>query len=275
MALIALGVETVLCARYGADSLGYSYRSIPVIPWLPAVPALAYVCGVILVICGVGLQWRRTVRLSALAAGSYFFLGALLLSAPKYAAHLGNMSLRTALFEPLALGAIAFLLPEAGEIHPRFLPWFRYVIAISLIVFGADHLLAVQPIANLIPTWIVGRPFWVTFFGVAFICAGISIWVKVLQSWAWRGVGLMFGVWVCTLHLPRVVGVYGIPGAPHNPNEWQSLIIAIAFWGGSWALSDTSVDLPADIQHPQEPNRAGTREDDATGMRRKWNSTFP
>jgi len=48
LALIALGVETALCARYRADSLGFSYQVIPVIPWLPAVPSLAYVCGVIL-----------------------------------------------------------------------------------------------------------------------------------------------------------------------------------------------------------------------------------
>lgn len=47
----------------------------------------------------------------------------------------------------------------------------------------------------------------------------------------------MFAIWVLTLHLPRVLGLYGIAGAPRNPNEWSSLFIAIALWGGSWALA--------------------------------------
>jgi len=47
----------------------------------------------------------------------------------------------------------------------------------------------------------------------------------------------MFAIWVVTLHLPRVLGLYGIPGAPHNPDEWSSLFIAVALWGGLWALT--------------------------------------
>ena len=46
----------------------------------------------------------------------------------------------------------------------------------------------------------------------------------------------MFGIWVVTLHLPRVLGVYGIPGAPRDPDEWSSLFIAVALCGGLWAL---------------------------------------
>jgi hypothetical protein len=38
LAIVALGIETVMCARHAADSLGPSYKVIPVIPWLPAIP---------------------------------------------------------------------------------------------------------------------------------------------------------------------------------------------------------------------------------------------
>jgi hypothetical protein len=44
----------------------------------------------------------------------------------------------------------------------------------------------------------------------------------------------MFAIWVVTLHLPRVLGLYGIPGAAHDPDEWSSLFIAVALWGGLW-----------------------------------------
>jgi hypothetical protein len=69
-----------------------------------------------------------------------------------------------------------------------------------------------------------------------FIAGGLSIGSNCLQQGS-AGVGLMFGIWVVILHLPRVLGLYGIPGAPHNPDEWSSLFIAVALWGGLWALA--------------------------------------
>jgi hypothetical protein len=48
----------------------------------------------------------------------------------------------------------------------------------------------------------------------------------------------MFGISVVTLHLPRVLGLYGIPDAPQSPAEWSSLFIAVAlFGGGPWSLA--------------------------------------
>jgi hypothetical protein len=47
----------------------------------------------------------------------------------------------------------------------------------------------------------------------------------------------MFAIWAVTLHLPRVLGLYGIPGAPGDPNEWSSLFVAVALWGDTWALA--------------------------------------
>ena len=44
----------------------------------------------------------------------------------------------------------------------------------------------------------------------------------------------MFAIWVLTLHLPRtLLGLYG-GGGLHNPDEWSSLFIAMALWGGPW-----------------------------------------
>ena len=79
--------------------------------------------------------------------------------------------------------------------------------------------------------------FWIAFFGAAFIAAGISIAVNIMLRWGAICIGLMFAIWVFTLHLPRTLfGVYGGSG-PHAPDEWSSSFIAIALWGGSWALA--------------------------------------
>jgi hypothetical protein len=47
-AIIALGIETLVCARYESNALGPRYKIIPVLPFLPAIPWLAYVFGTIL-----------------------------------------------------------------------------------------------------------------------------------------------------------------------------------------------------------------------------------
>jgi hypothetical protein len=239
LAIIALGTETFLCARYVSNSPAFSprYKVIPVIPWIPAVPWFAYLFGAILVACGAGLLAKRTVRMAAMVLGSLLFLCTLLLEAPKNAANIGDMSLRTSVFETLALATLGWLLPGPGAVPDWLARGSRYLLGLSLIVFGVDHLIALAPIGALIPGWIPWHVFWIAFFGLGFIAAGVSIGFNFLERWGAAGIGLMFGIWVVTLHLPRVLGLYGIPGAPHNPNEWSSLFIAIALWGGSWALA--------------------------------------
>jgi len=236
LAIIALGVETLVYAQVVGHPLGPQYDVIPALPWLPAIPWLAFGFGVIWIVCGLGLLAARARRRSSMVLGSLLFLCALVLDAPKNAANLGSISLRTTVFEPLALASLAWLLP--GRATPAWLArGSRILLGLSLIVFGIDHFLALGFIATLIPAWIPWRVFWVAFFGVAFIAAGVSIGLNLLECWGAAGIGLMFGIWVVTLHLPRVLGLYGIPGAPRNPNEWSSLFIAIALWGGPWALA--------------------------------------
>jgi uncharacterized membrane protein len=135
------------------------------------------------VACGVALLSKRTVRTAALALGGLLFLCALILEVPKNAAHIGNISLRTTVFEPLALASLAWLLPGRGA-TPSFLArGSRYLLALSLIVFGMDHFLALPFIATLLPGWIPWHVFWVAFFGAAFIAAGLSIALNFVQRW--------------------------------------------------------------------------------------------
>ena len=239
-AIVALGVENVVCAhRFGF----LSYRSphpwfiaFPNFPYLPAIPALAYLFGVVVAACGVGLLLKRASVSAAMAIAGLFFLCTLVIEAPKYAAIPGDMSLRTRLFEPLAIATLACLLPGRDAIPPPLERASRYLLAVSLFVFGIDHFLALAPIGTLIPGWIPWHAFWIAFFGAVFIAAGVSIGLDVLLRWGAAGLGLMFAIWVFTLHLPRTfLGLYG--GHPRNPEEWASLFIAIALWGGFWALA--------------------------------------
>ena len=109
LAIIALGIETLVCARYVGHSLGPLYNVIPDLPWLPATPWIAYGFGAIWVACGAALLSRRMLPTAAIALGGLLFLCALLLDVPKYAVDLGSIGLRTTAFEPLALASLAWL----------------------------------------------------------------------------------------------------------------------------------------------------------------------
>ncbi|HEY4049084.1 MAG TPA: hypothetical protein VGM27_19660 [Acidobacteriaceae bacterium] len=237
LAIIALGMETLVCARYVSHSLGPRYEVIPVLPWLPAIPWLAYLFGAIWVACGVGLLSRRTMRMAGAVLAALLLLCTLVLDVPKNAANIGSISLRTLVFEPLSIASLAWLISGRATATSWITRVSRSLLALSLVVFGADHFLALGFIAELLPGWIPWHVFWVAFFGVLFIAAGLSIAFNVLQRWGAASIGLMFAIWIVTLHLPRVLGLYGIPGAPHDSNEWSSLFIAIALWGGFWALA--------------------------------------
>jgi hypothetical protein len=66
LAIMGLGFETWVCARYVSHSLGPQSNVIPAIPWLPAVSWLAYLFGTIWVTCGAGLLLRNFIRRQAL-----------------------------------------------------------------------------------------------------------------------------------------------------------------------------------------------------------------
>jgi len=236
LAVIQLGLETLLCARY-ADSFSrqrfYNLDAVvPVVPWLPSsLPWMIYAFGAALTLAGAAMLWNRTLRAGALAAGCLFFTGAILLNLPKYTVRLDDIAVRTAVFEPLAIAALAFLLPGHNA-TPRWLERSaRYALALSWIVFGIDHFLALRLFAAIIPRWIPWHLFWLAFFGAGLIAAGASVAMNRLLAWSTTLTGLMFAIWVFTLHVPMVAA------RPDDPDGWSSLFIAVALWGGAWALA--------------------------------------
>lgn len=241
LAVAGLGIETVVYAR--TSVLLYPlpphprFPTISVLPFLPAIPLLAYAFGVITGLLAFGLLFQRTLRASALTLGSLLFLATLVLDVPRNAAIPGSMGLRTIVFEPLAMACLAWLLPGPDKIPAGLERMSRYLLAISFLVFGVDHLLALAPIGALIPPWIPWHAFWIAFFGAAFIATGISLAFDILVRWSAACLGLMYLIWVLTLHLPSVLGIYLIAGRTDPVALMSSFLIAVSLWGGPWALA--------------------------------------
>lgn len=240
LAIVALGVENIVCACGWFPAPGPSSHSMPVLPFMPAIPWLVILFSLLWVACGVGLLIQRWLRPAAYTLGATYIFWTLVHVLPQYIAAPGNMGLRTIVFEPLSLACIALLLPGPAA-TPKWLSIScRAVIAIAMIVFGVDHFIGIVFIGSLIPNWIPLHEPWVAIFGVIFIAAGIGIGSGVLERWSWIAIGTMFAIWVITLHVPRTLGFYSIPGAITDPNEWSSLFIAVGLWGGPWAMAAKS-----------------------------------
>jgi len=221
IAFAAFGIQHFIYAKFAAG-LGP--------PWIPGSPLRACFMGAALVVAGIRIASNAKTRVTAMLLGLLLFLYFLLLYAPRLAANVHDPGPWTSGAEILALCGAAWVL--AGI--PAKLG--RYLFALTLTVFGVQHLIYGRFVATLVPSWIPGHLFWAYGVGIAFIAATLSIVANIKARLAATLLGIMFFAWVFILHLPRV------SSALHNGNEWTSLLVALAMSGGSWIVAATVRD---------------------------------
>src|SRR5882757_6460728 len=145
IALLAFGIQHFIYAKYAAG-LGP--------PWIPGSPLRASFMGIALLVASIRIALNAKTRVTAMLLGFLLFLYFLLLYAPRIAANVHNPGPWTSGAEVLALcgasWALAGILAKLG----------RYLFAITLAVFGVQHLLYAKFVATLVPSWIPGRLFW-------------------------------------------------------------------------------------------------------------------
>ncbi len=241
LAIIGIGVETLICAYLSGHSPGPHYKVVPVIPWMAAIPGLVYPVGTIFILCGAGLLFQRTLMVSSVTLGIVMLLCGLAFDVPRHP-DLMSAPWRTNVLEPIVIGCLAWLTPGLGRVPGWLQRTSRYLIAFALIVFGIGHFQILIPIASMVPSWIPWHLFWTVFFGAAFIAAGVSFATGFLQRLAALGMGLMFTLWTVTIHVPVLLNLLRTPGVPQDPDKWSDVFIVAAIWGGSWALAQNLCD---------------------------------
>lgn len=175
----------------------------PVPPWAPGGAIGAYVSGMILVFCSLGLAAKWQVPSCGTFLGFFCLLCVLLLHTQRLSDIIHNGNDRTRCFEALALCGAAFMLagdfPAAKASEPfhafiaeKLVPFGRWLFGISLVVFGVQHFMYGPFVASLIPGWIPEHLFFAYFTGAGFIAAGIAIAAKVLARLGAMLLGVMF-----------------------------------------------------------------------------------
>ncbi len=227
--MMAFGIQHLIFAATGTG-LGP--------PWTPEYHLFAYVLGAAFIAAGVSLAAGWQVRCAAILVGLIALVRVIICYAPRLASSPRDPGPWTSGFELLAMcGASLVLSATFANRRSRsgrggsLLEVGRFLFAVSLLVFGIQHLMYGAFVATLIPKWIPGHLFWAYFVGGAFIAAALAIVSGKVGPLAATLLGTMFFLWVMMLHAPRVVG------ALHNANEWTSLFVALAMSGGSWIVA--------------------------------------
>ena len=232
--LLGLGVLALI---YGDFALVWQ----PVPAWVPARTAIAYGCGVLMLLLGVGLVLPLTRAWSVRILFPYLILWALLkvpgvLAAPKVEGTylgLGELTLLLAggwtLFACLSNlspnSPLAFL---AGE---RGLHMARMLFAISIIPIGLSHLIYMQITADYVPHWLPFRKGWAILTGAGQIASGLGVLFGVLPGIAaWAEAG-QIACYTLLVWLPVAIA------APKERLGWTAFFISWIFGAAAVAVA--------------------------------------
>jgi uncharacterized membrane protein len=104
-------------------------------------------------------------------------------------------------------------------------------VAVPLAVFSAEHFGGARFIQNMVPSWIPAHLFWAYFVGFALLAAATSLTVRKFVHLSSALLGLMFFLFVCTIHIPNVVA------NPKDRFAWAVALRDLSFAAGAWALA--------------------------------------
>lgn len=210
-------------------------------------------CSILFLLAGAGLAFRVRPYLAAALAGYIFFLFFFSVHLPKMLTDIYNPNAWSPAFEALMLGSGAFIIANnmAGrgtDMHavtdgfgsPGGRQWNRiagmaavagiYLFALSLVVFAVLHIRYSAYIMMLIPGWMPAHVVLSYLVIAGFLLASFSLFTNLKVPLASGLLGIMYLIWVLTLHGPRAIGKWNV-----EP-EWASLFVALAVCGIAFSI---------------------------------------
>ena len=235
--LVALGILGLI-----QGSFAPIWDSVP--KGLPGREALAYVCAVISLACGLGLLWRRSAGMAARVLFVYLLLWLL------------AFKVRFIFTGPLVEGSYqtcgetAVMLAGAWVLYAAFAPvWDRMHLAfavgdngqrlarvlygLALIAFGLSHFVYLNLTAPLVPVWLPAHTFWAYLTGAAYIAAGGAIIVNVCGRLAASLAALEMGLFTVLVWIPIIAA------GSKDPGQWSETVLSWALTTAGWVVADS------------------------------------
>jgi uncharacterized membrane protein YphA (DoxX/SURF4 family) len=204
---------------------------------VPGQSALGYAVAVPFLLAGLGMQWRRTADLSALALTVLCGLAVIVLDVPGVIAHPSVFPNWYAVAEPLAFaagGLVAYacctqLKPATAE---RLSKIGRLIFGLCLIVFGSAHLFFLSYTAKMVPAWLPpSQIFWAYATAAGHFAAGIAILSGIAARPAAMLLTAMFVVFAILVHAPTIVI------DPHRHFYWVENAINFTLIASAWVIA--------------------------------------
>jgi len=237
--LVAIGLLGlgVLALRYGDFAMVWQ----PVPEWLPLRPTVAYACGVLMLLLGVGLLFKTTASLAVRVLFPYLILWACLKLPAIFVAPqiegvwlgLGELTLLLAggwmlfcrVVEVSPASKFRFLAGESGMRAARIL------FGLSAIPVGLSHLVYVKQTADFVPAWLPFRTGWAYLTGVGQIAAGLGVLFSVLP---WLAAAAEAGMITC---FTLLVWLPAILRAPKERLNWTAFFISWIIGAAAWIVA--------------------------------------
>jgi uncharacterized membrane protein len=216
---------------------------------LPAREALAYLCALISLLCGVGLFWRRTAPGAARVLFVYLFLWML------------AVKVRFIVLAPLVEGSYQSWGETAVVVAGAWVlyAWFaadcdsqrlglvvgdngvrlaRVLFGLALIAFGLSHFVYLNLTAPLVPSWLPAHTFWAHFSGAAYIAGGVAVSFGVYARLAATLSVVEIGLLTVLVWIPILAA------GSKDPFQWSETIYSWALTAAGWVVADSYRGTP-------------------------------
>ncbi len=243
--LIALGILGLIQGDFAP-----SWQGIP--KGLPAREALAYLCAVVSLACGIGLLWRRAAVTAARVLLVYLVLTLLLFRLPEVFPAPVVFGSWYGCAETAVYVAAAWVLYVwfANDWDRRWLSFAvgdtglrmaRVLYGLALIFFGASHFIYVNLTTPLVPSWLPAHLSWAYFFGATYIAAGAALLIGVFARLAAALVALQMGIFTLIVWVPMLAAghMHSITGS-----SWREFVVSWTLSAAGWVVADSYHDMP-------------------------------
>jgi len=205
--------------------------------------ALALVCAIICVACGVGLLWGSKALPAARVLLLYLLFCLLVFRVPGLLRGL-PVDVYWSLSHGGVLVAAAWVLYAwfAGawdREHARFatgdngLRIARALYGVAIIPFGIAHFQYLEHTASMVPSWLPGHVGWAYFTGAAFIAAGVAILIGV-----WPRLAAVLSAFEMGLFL-ALVWIPAMAKRSLNSFEWGEVLTTWVLAACAWVVADS------------------------------------
>jgi len=211
---------------------------------VPAREALAYLCAVISLACGIGLLTRTTAALAARVLFAYLLLWMLL------------VKVRVILLAPATEGSYqswgetAVIVAGAWVLYAQFATnwdrrWFAFAVGenglraatvlygLAMIAFGLSHFVYLQLTAPLVPSWLPWHVAWAYFTGMTYLAAGVAALIGIYAGMAIALSAVQMGLFTLLVWVPIAAS------GQMSVSQWSEFGVSWALTAAAWVIADS------------------------------------